>query len=88
MLDIWENPTVRDFLTNLMAGDLNIATEFAWIVIATVLSMVGGAIGGMILGGKDIGYQFSATLGALFGPSGVIPAMIVGFTVLNLLQNY
>ncbi|WP_414543626.1 hypothetical protein [Nostoc sp. CCY0012] len=88
MTDILSNPAVREFLTSLIAGDLNIATEFAWIFIATALSMVGGAIGGMILGGKDIGYQFSATLGALFGPAGVIPAMILGFTVLNLLPNY
>lgn len=88
MTDILDNYAVREFLTSLMAGELNLVTEFTWIVIATGLSMVGGAIGGMILGGKDIGYQFSATLGALFGPAGIIPAMIVGFTVLNLLQSY
>jgi hypothetical protein len=87
MRDILTNPTVRDFLTSLGDGDLNIATGLVWIVIATALSMVGGAIGGMLLAGKDIGYQFSAMLGALFAPAGVIPAILLGFTILNLLAN-
>jgi len=88
MRDILTNPNVINFLTNLADGDLNIATELVWLVIATVLSMVGGAIGGMLLAGKDIGYQFSAMLGALFAPAGVIPAILLGFVVLNLLSNY
>ncbi|AUB39586.1 ABC-type spermidine/putrescine transport system, permease component II [Nostoc flagelliforme CCNUN1] len=50
--------------------------------------MVGGAIGGMLLAGKDIGYQFSAMLGALFAPAGVIPAILLGLAALNLLTNY
>ncbi|TVP62836.1 MAG: hypothetical protein EA343_09895 [Nodularia sp. (in: Bacteria)] len=79
---------MKDFLTTLAAGDLNIATEFVWILIATTLSMIGGAIGGILLAGKDIGYQFSATLGALLGPAGVIPAILISLAVLNLLTNY
>ena len=88
MIDILTNLNVRDFLTSLADGDLNIATEFVWVIIATALSMVGGAIGGMLLAGKDIGYQFSAMLGALFAPAGVIPAIILGLAVLNFLTNY
>ncbi|MEH1893665.1 MAG: hypothetical protein V7K92_31050 [Nostoc sp.] len=88
MRDIFTYSNVRDFLTSLVDGDLNIATEFVWVIIATALSMVGGAIGGMLLAGKDIGYKFSAMLGALFAPAGVIPAIILGLAVLNLLTNY
>jgi len=88
MRDILTSTTLRDFLTSLADGDLNIATEFVWVIIATALSMIGGAIGGMLLAGKDIGYQFSAMLGALFAPAGVIPAILLGLTVLNLLTNY
>jgi hypothetical protein len=88
MRDILTIPIVRDLLTSLASGDLNIETGFVWLVIATALSMVGGAIGGMLLAGKDIGYQFSAILGALFGPAGVIPAILLGLVVLNLLTNY
>ncbi|MBD2614142.1 MAG: hypothetical protein FWK04_00720 [Nostoc sp. GBBB01] len=77
-----------DFLTNLAAGELNITTEFIWLITGIVLSMIGGAIGGMLLAGKDIGYEFSAILGALFAPAGVIPAIILGLVILNLLTNY
>ncbi|MEH2241877.1 hypothetical protein [Nostoc sp.] len=88
MRDIFTSSNVINFLTSLADGDLNIATEFVWVIIATALSMVGGAIGGMLLAGKDIGYQFSAMLGALFAPAGVIPAIILGLAVLDLLTNY
>ncbi|MHC5676062.1 asr0689 family protein [Nostoc sp.] len=88
MRDILTNSGVINFLTSLADGDLNIATEFVWVIIATALSMVSGAIGGMLLAGKDIGYQFSAMLGALFAPAGAIPAIILGLAVLNWLTNY
>ncbi|WP_100900554.1 hypothetical protein [Nostoc flagelliforme] len=88
MRDIFTYSNVINFITSLVDGDLNIATEFVWLIIATALSMVGGAIGGMLLAGKDIGYQFSAMLGALFAPAGVIPAILLGLAALNLLTNY
>lgn len=88
MRDILDNSIVSDFLTSLAAGELNIETELVWVAIATALSMVGGAIGGMLLAGKDIGYQFSAMLGALFGPAGAIPAIVLGIVLLNFLTNY
>ncbi|MEH2439044.1 hypothetical protein [Nostoc sp.] len=88
MRDISTYPNVINFLTSLADGDLNIATEFVWLIIATALSMVGGAIGGMLLAGKDIGYQLSAMLGALFAPAGVIPAILLGLVALNFLTNY
>ena len=88
MRDILTSPNVINFITSLADGDLNIATELVWLIIAVVLSMVGGAIGGMLLAGKDIGYQFSAMLGALFAPAGVIPAILLGLTALNFLTNY
>ncbi|MEH2290266.1 hypothetical protein [Nostoc sp.] len=88
MRDILTNPSLRDFFTSLANGDLNIVTGLVWIVIATALSMIGGAIGGMLLAGKDIGYRFSAMLGALFAPAGVIPAILLGFVIINLLRIY
>ncbi|MBE9107327.1 hypothetical protein IQ229_21065 [Nostoc cf. edaphicum LEGE 07299] len=88
MRDILTNPSVRDFLKSLVDGDLNIVTGLVWIIIATALSMIGGAIGGMLLAGKDIGYHFSGMLGALFAPAGVIPAILLGFIILNLLTRY
>jgi hypothetical protein len=88
MRDISTYPNVINFLTSLADGDLNIATELVWLIIATALSMIGGAIGGMLLAGKDIGYHLSAMLGALFAPAGAIPAILLGLAALNFLTNY
>lgn len=88
MRDILTTPNLINFFTSLANGDLNIATELVWLIIAAAFSMVGGAIGGMLLAGKDIGYHLSAMLGALFAPAGVIPAIILGLAALNFLTNY
>jgi hypothetical protein len=87
-MDILHSPTLKHFLTSMVTGELNLTTELVWLIIATALSMIGGAIGGMILAGKDIGYAFSAMLGALFAPAGTIPAILLGFAALTLLSNY
>ncbi|QYX32179.1 hypothetical protein [Sphaerospermopsis torques-reginae] len=86
MFDFVNNPALRDFVYSLNT-DLNFTTALAWLAIAVILSMVGGAIGGMILAGKDLGYKFSATIGSLFAPAGVIPTLILGLLILNILGN-
>ena len=88
MTDILDIKIVSDLLTSLLAGDLNTITIIVWVLVTTVLSLIGGAIGGMLLASKDIGYQLSAILGALFAPAGVIPAILLGLAVLNFLANY
>ncbi|MEA5593265.1 hypothetical protein [Rivularia sp. UHCC 0363] len=87
MTDILTNYDLSGMLTSLMTGDLNLLTGFIWFVVATVVSMIGGAIGGMLLAGEELGYNFAAILGGLFGPAGVIPGAILGLIVLNLLSN-
>jgi hypothetical protein len=87
MLEFINNPEFRDFLHSLNT-DLNLQTALTWLIISLILSMIGGAIGGMILAGKDIGYKFAATIGSLLAPAGVIPAIILGLFMMNLLSNY
>ncbi|GAA6617164.1 hypothetical protein [Scytonema sp. NUACC26] len=82
------NPSVKELFTSLMADELNLTTGFVWFLVATVISMIGGAIGGMLLGGRDIGYQFSALLGGLFGPAGVIPGVVLALIVIDLLRSF
>jgi hypothetical protein len=65
MFNLINNPEFRDFLYSLNTYPLNFTTVLAWLAIAVILSMVGGAVGGMILAGKDLGYKFSATIGSL-----------------------
>ncbi|MEM6399967.1 MAG: hypothetical protein AAF757_06980 [Cyanobacteria bacterium P01_D01_bin.116] len=88
MNEILTNYDLSGMMTTLMAGDLNLLTGFIWFLVATVVSMIGGAVGGMLLAGEDLGYNFAAILGGLFGPAGVIPGAILGLIVLNLLSNF
>lgn len=88
MADILTNYDLNGMVTSLMAGDLNLMTGFIWFIVATVVSMIGGAIGGMLLAGEELGYNFAAILGGLFGPAGVIPGAILGLIVLNLLSSF
>ncbi len=87
MTDILTNYDISGIVTSLMTGDLNLLTGCIWFVVATVVSMIGGAVGGMLLAGEELGYNFAAILGGLFGPAGVIPGAILGLIVLNLLSN-
>lgn len=88
MADILTNYNVQELFSSLMAGDLNLITGLVWFLVATALSMIGGAIGGMLLAGRDIGYHFSALLGGLFGPAGVIPGVVLALVVLDLLRSF
>ncbi|MBD2342792.1 hypothetical protein [Anabaena subtropica] len=88
MTEIFSNFNLSEFLASMVTGDVTLITGLFWLITATIISMIGGAIGGMILAGKDIGYGFSATLGALFAPAGAIPAILLGLGLLNFLSNY
>ncbi|NMF63366.1 hypothetical protein DP113_10980 [Brasilonema octagenarum UFV-E1] len=88
MTDFLTNPVLKDFFTSLMAGDLNLMTGFVWFLVATALSMIGGAIGGILLAKEYLGYELAALLGGFFGPAGVIPGIILGLIVLNALKNF
>lgn len=79
---------MTDFLSSLLSGDINLITSLVWLAIAAGLSIVGGAIGGVLLAGKDLGYELAAMTGGLLGPAGVIPAIFLGLLLLNLLNNY
>ncbi len=79
---------MTDFLSTLLSGDINLITSLVWLVIAAGLSIVGGAIGGVLLAGKDLGYELAAMTGGLLGPAGVIPAVFIGLIILNLLNNF
>ncbi len=76
-----------DLLSSLLSGDINLITSLVWLAIAAGLSIVGGAIGGVLLAGKDLGYELAAMTGGLLGPAGVIPAVFLGLLILNLLNN-
>lgn len=83
LANLMANPTMQHFLSSLMAGEISWLTALFWLAVATAISIIGGAIGGILLAGKDLGYQLAAMIGGLFGPAGVIPAVLIGLAVLK-----
>ena len=83
MTDLETMPSIHIFISNLATGEITILTGIFWLEVASVISIIGGAIGGIWLAGKDLGYGLAAMIGGLFGPAGVIPAIIVGLAILK-----
>lgn len=85
MFDFANNPDFANFLHSLIT-DVNLPNILVWTIISVIISMIGGAVGGMILAGKEIGYKLSATVGSLFAPAGVIPALILGLLIVSFIR--
>lgn len=76
---------MQGLMGQLGAGQIGFGSAALWIVVAFVVSMLGGAIAGVRLAGKDLGNELAAMMGAMFGPTAVVPAVLVGLAVLFLL---
>ncbi|MGK7950670.1 MAG: hypothetical protein AB4368_18295 [Xenococcaceae cyanobacterium] len=84
LVNLANNPNLQNFLHNLIAGEITWFTALFLLAVATAVSILGGAIGGILLAGKDLGYRLAAMIGGLFGPAGVIPTVAIGLLVLKL----
>ncbi len=85
MNEILNDPLINNLIASLANGEINLVTGFIWLLVGTIVSMAGGAIGGIIIARKDLGYELSAILGGFFGPAGVIPSMLVGLVILSIM---
>jgi len=79
ILTSWQNISI-----SIATQEINLFAAIFCLFLAVLLSLLGGAIGGMILAGKDISYALAARIGALFGPVGVFPAILVGLAIFKL----
>lgn len=66
----------------LVSGQLTVLTVLIWTVIIFLLSMAGGAIAAVKLAGKDLGNELAASMGAMFGPTGAVPGILLGLIIL------
>ncbi len=82
--EFWHDPLVQDLIANFLNGEIDLATGAIWLTIAILFAIAGGAIGGMLLAGKDLGYRLAAMIGGLFGPAAVIPATVLGLLALRI----
>ncbi len=79
---------MTEILTSLASNEINLLTGLIYLVIATVLSLIGGAVGGIFLAGEDLGPEFAAMIGGLFGPAGVLPAIVIGLFLLSFCPKF
>lgn len=55
-------------------------------VVGFAASIVGGALGGIAIGGKSLGNQLAAMMGGFYGPLAGAPGLIIGLIVLSFLR--
>jgi hypothetical protein len=52
------------------------------VALALVLALVAGAASGLKIGAASLGKELAAMMGAFFGPTAALPAVLVGLGVL------
>lgn len=67
----------RRDLEQLANGQLTALTIPVLAVCALGAAIAGGALAGVKLAGKDLGNQLAAMMGAMFGPMGAVPGILV-----------
>jgi hypothetical protein len=76
---------LQQVISQLASGHLGFATIAIWTVITALLAILGGALTGMQLAGKDLGRALAASMGAMFGPTAVVPGLLLGLVILTFL---
>ncbi|MBL8473949.1 MAG: hypothetical protein KF778_06470 [Rhodocyclaceae bacterium] len=77
---------MTELLQDLLSGHLTLATVLIWTFCALLIAMLGGALMGIRIAGKDLGYELAGLVGAFFGPVGTVPGVLVGLGVLACLR--
>jgi hypothetical protein len=49
-------------------------------------SIIGGALGGVAVGGKALGNELAALMGGFYGPLAGVPGVLLGLIVLALIS--
>jgi hypothetical protein len=76
---------METFISQLATGEITWATGAAMVALATVVGAIGGALGGLKIGGEHIGKQTAMMMGAFFGPLAALPGVLIGLIVLKLI---
>lgn len=61
---------------------LDLMTAGIALLAGIVAALIGGAVGGVVIGGKHMGNGLAATMGGFFGPVAGVPGLIIGLAVL------
>lgn len=75
---------MNELLTSVMSGELSALTVLIWVLIGVPLGFGGGAIGGLLVGAKDIGSELAAMMGGFYGVVIAMPGIVIAL-ILNTL---
>ncbi|HSZ92074.1 MAG TPA: hypothetical protein VK822_22180 [Acetobacteraceae bacterium] len=73
------------FWHQLASGQLTAVTIMIWTCCGSVVATLGGALAGIMLAGRDLGNELAGAMGAMFGPTGAVPGVLLGLIILALL---
>jgi len=79
---------VEEIINTVSSGEITIVTIIIWTVFSIFVGALGGALGGMVVGGKHIGYEMAAWMGAFYGPVAAVPGAFMALTLLMLIQEF
>jgi len=71
-----------EVMRELSAGRLTALTMILWTLLALLLSIMGGAVAGILMGRRHLGSGLAAAMGAMYGPSAAVPGILAGLIVL------
>ena len=74
---------MESFAHSVAVGEINILTGVTWLLAAFLLAAGAGAVSALKFAGKDVGNELAAMMGAMFGPIGAVPGVIVALIVLR-----
>ncbi len=65
---------------------LSIAGSAVALIVGVMASIIGGALGGIAVGGKALGNELAALMGGFYGPLAGLPGVLLGLVVLALIS--
>lgn len=71
-------------LQEFAEGRITWSTGSLLCVAALCCGALGGALGGVLVGGKHIGYGLAAMMGVFFGPIAALPGVLIALVALLL----
>jgi hypothetical protein len=75
---------MQAILLELAEGHITWATGALLCLAALAVGALGGAVSGILVGGKHIGYGLSAMMGTVFGPIAALPGVLLALVALLL----
>lgn len=65
---------------------MTVTTLLGLIALSVVLALVGGAASGLKIGAEALGKELAALMGAFFGPTAAVPAVLIGLAIFYFLR--